>query len=200
MASRPRRSRSDLLKSTGEFFHAYNRGVDRQLLFHERDDYLVFLDLMEKWHRPYDLVVHTFQLMPNHHHSILQQLVPYAMSEFEKHINQGLAQWVNRHSKRVGHLFQGRYKFKHIDDPNYLARLARYIHQNPVAAGLVKTPEEWEFGSGKDFLKDNRFGFLTRDTMFSLAGGREKFVEFSLISTPDYDEGIERFLIEKPLG
>jgi putative transposase len=193
-------SRSDLLKSTGEFFHVYNRGVDRQLVFRNRDDYTVFLDLMEKWYHPEELRMHTFNLLPNHFHLILQQLIPYAISRFQKGVSEGLARWVNRQSRRVGHLFQGRYKLKHVDDRSYLVQLARYIHQNPVVAGLVQTAEEWDFGSYRDFLNDSRFGFLTRETLFDLAGGKEKFAEFSRRRDLGENPGIERYLIEKPLG
>jgi putative transposase len=193
-------SRSDLLKSTGEFFHVYNRGVDRQLVFRDRDDYMVFIDLMAKWIRPDELRMHTFNLMPNHFHLILQQLTPYAISRFQKPITEGLARWVNRRSRRVGHLFQGRYKLKLVDDRSYLVQLARYIHQNPVVAGLVQMAEDWDFGSYRDFLGENRFGFLTREALFDLAGGKKQFASFSRLRELGQNPGIERYLIEKPLG
>jgi putative transposase len=200
MASIIRVSRSALLESTGQFFHIYNRGVNRQLVFSERDDYLVFIDLIQKWLHPDDLRMHTFQLMPNHFHFILQQLVPSAMSWFQKRITQGLAQWVNRHARRVGHLFQGRYKLKLVDDTSYLLHLSKYIHQNPVAAGLVHTAEEWEFGSTLDFLGQNRFSFLTKTRLLEMAGGEARLAEFLRSRTTVGCEGLERYLIEKPMG
>lgn len=193
-------SRSDLLKSTGEFFHVYNRGVDRQLIFRGRDDYLVFMDLIHKWLGPEALLMHTLTLMPNHFHFILQQLVPYAMSEFQKRISQGLAQWVNRHGRRVGHLFQGRYKLKLVDDRSYLAQLSKYIHQNPVAAGLVRNAEDWEFSSVRDFLGKREHNFLTTRTLIEMTGGQAKFKEFLKSNVLVGREGIERFLIERPLA
>jgi len=200
VAARIKVSRSDLLKSAGEFFHVYNRGVDRQLVFRERDDYLVFLDLIHKWLKPEALLMHTFALLPNHFHFILQQLIPYAMSEFQKRITQGLAQWVNRHGRRVGHLFQGRYKLKLVDDRSYLAQLSKYIHQNPIAAGLAKRVEDWEFTSACDFLGGKKHDFLATRTLIKMTGGQAKFEDFLRSNLLVGREGIERFLIEKPLG
>ena len=150
----------------------YNRGVNRQSIFFERGDYLFFIDLIQKWLRPDDLLLHTFTLMPNHFHFVFQQQAPHAMSCFPKRVTERFARWINRHSRRVGHLFQGRYKLKLVDDRGYLVQLSRYIHQNPVVAGLASAAEEWEFGSGEDFVGRSRFDFLTTEALLELAGGR----------------------------
>ena len=62
--------------------------------------------------------------------------------------------------KRKGHLFQGRYQSKLIEDDNYLVYLSRYIHLNPVSAGLVNYPEVWEYSSYRKYIGMAPIGFI----------------------------------------
>lgn len=78
----------------------------------------------------------------------------------------------NRRHKRHGHLFQGRYKAFLVDKDSYLLQLTRYIHLNPVKAGLAKSPQDYEWSSMRFFLKDVDTGFL--DTRFILQNFQSK--------------------------
>ena len=59
---------------------------------------------------------------------------------------------INKQQKRVGPLYQGPFKAKHVDQEGYLLHLSRYIHLNPVEAGLVKSPEQWAYSSYRDYI------------------------------------------------
>ena len=88
--------------------------------------------------------------MPNHYHLTV---IPLNDGEIEKamqKISTGYTRAINKSLNRTGHLFSGRYKSKLIPDDNYLIHLVRYIHLNPVRAGLVDRLEDWEFSSYRE--------------------------------------------------
>jgi hypothetical protein len=85
-------------------------------------------------------------LMPNHYH-FLVYLREETLSEAMKLLSLSYTKAINQRFKRVGSLFQGRFQSIHVDRTEYLVHLSRYIHLNPVKAGLVQQPGEWEFSS-----------------------------------------------------
>jgi REP element-mobilizing transposase RayT len=134
----------------GEHYHVYNRGNNRQAIFLERENYLFFL---RKW-REYLLAtadVVGYCLMPNHYHFLLH-LREDDLSGPMQAFALSYTKAVNQRYKRVGSLFQGRFRALHVDGDPYLLHLSRYVHLNPVAAGLVARPEEWEFSSYREFV------------------------------------------------
>jgi putative transposase len=84
--------------------------------------------------------------MPNHYH-FLVYLRDATLSNSMKSLSLAYTKAINKRFNRCGSLFQGRFQSILVSDMNYLVNLANYIHQNPVQAGLVKSPEEWEFSS-----------------------------------------------------
>jgi REP element-mobilizing transposase RayT len=92
---------------------------------------------VECWH---------YCLMPNHYHAALRPTAPN-LSEAVRQLNSRYAQWWNRRHKRVGHVFQGRFKDQVVQQDGYLLTLGRYIARNPVKAELVERPEDWKWSS-----------------------------------------------------
>jgi len=129
----PRRSRID---TTGALHHVICRGIDRQKIFADKDDYLLFLKRLG------DLLIETktscfaWALIPNHFHLLLRTgNVP--ISTLMKRLLTGYAINFNRRHNRYGHLFQNRYKSILCQEDAYLSELVRYIHLNPLRAKLV---------------------------------------------------------------
>jgi len=92
-------------------------------------------------------------------------------------------QWVNSRKKRVGHLFQGRYKAIVVDEDAYLAELVRYIHLNPVRAHLVTTPEDYPWSGHRAYMGHENLPWLTTDWVLSqfsqrLKTARSRYSEF----------------------
>ena len=89
--------------------------------------------------------------MPNHFHLLLQ---PHDdnLSHHVQMLAISYTKAINKQRNRVGALFQGAFQAKHVDRDEYLLRLSRYIHLNPVQAGLVARPEEWKLSSYRDYL------------------------------------------------
>jgi REP element-mobilizing transposase RayT len=99
-------------------------------------------DVVEK----YEIECWNYCLMPNHYHATLRPTLPN-LSKAMKELNGNYAQWWNRRHDRVGHTFQGRFKDQVVARDGYLLTLCRYIARNPVRAGLVTAPAEWEWSS-----------------------------------------------------
>jgi len=138
--------------TSDEFYHIYNRGNNKDRIFFEQKNYAFFFERFEKYVSQGDAVVHAYCLLPNHYHILVQIL---DAKEFLKKFERFLISYVksvNEVYGRVGHLFQGRFQAKHVETEEYLLHLSRYIHLNPVFAGLVKQADEWEFSSYREYL------------------------------------------------
>ena len=104
-------------------------------------------------------------LMPNHFHLLIRIK---SESGFERAITSLLISYVkavNIDQDRVGPLFQGRFQSKAIEDDDYLLGLSCYIHLNPVAAGLAKTPEEWMYSSYREYVGLRRDGWINKSVV-----------------------------------
>lgn len=193
------RKRTKLLQSSDEFFHVYNRGVNYERLFCCDFDYESFLELMKSAFDPSLIAMHAYSLMPNHFHFILQQLKPRALSLYMKEISEKFAKAVNKRRNRRGHLFQGRYDMKHVDNRSYLLALSRYIHLNPVHAHLVEEPEEWRFGSAGAYRNGNGRGFVSTNVILSQAGGAEPYWNYLHGDSPMCGDELSKYLIDREL-
>jgi REP element-mobilizing transposase RayT len=140
------------LSATEEYFHVYNRGINHSKIFLEPLNYSYFLRRIEENLDCTQLKIIAYCLMPNHYHFILKQIVPSAMSNFIKGVCDGYTKALNKKYNRSGHLFEGKYKLKNIDDSSYLVHLSCYVHLNPVSSGIVNQPENWEYSSCRAYL------------------------------------------------
>jgi len=130
----------------GGYYHVYNRGNNYQTIFFERESYLHFLRLVRRYLISENILVLAYCLMPNHYH-FLVQCYGGSLSEAMRLLSLAYTKGINQRFDRVGSLVQGRVKAVVVDSDEYLVHLVRYIHLNPVKAGLVETPLEWEFSS-----------------------------------------------------
>lgn len=130
----------------GAFYHVTSRGNERKAVFKSRRDREKFLEYLESASERYGAVIHIYCLMDNHYHLLIE--TPGGnLSQIMQHINGAYTTYFNVKRKRSGHLFQGRYKSILIQADVYAQELSRYIHLNPVRAGMVEMPEEHEWSS-----------------------------------------------------
>jgi putative transposase len=144
----------------GNFYHIYNRGNNRQAIFFERENYIYFLRLIKQHLIGNNVDIVAYCLMPNHYH-FLVYLRDETLSDAMKSLSLSYTKAINQRFNRSGVLFQGRFQSIHVTETDYLLHLARYIHLNPVKAGLVQQPEEWEFSSYLEYA-DLRSGTLPK--------------------------------------
>lgn len=130
----------------GRAYHVFARGDNKGLIFHEDADYQKFLSFLDRALKRFGAECAAFCLLDNHYHLLV---IPHlhSVSRIMQYVNGSYAQWFNRKYGRVGHVFQGRFGSKIVDDASYLLTVVRYIAMNPVEAGRVRRPEDWSWGS-----------------------------------------------------
>lgn len=114
--------------------------------------------------------------MPNHYHLIIQVLKEGSLEKGMQKFSTSYTKAVNKQQGRVGHLFQGRYKSKPIPGNEYLLHLSRYIHLNPVRAGLVRRPEQWEFSNYLDYIGQRKNNIVKSDIILMQINDYREFV------------------------
>ena len=133
----------------GEIYHVTVRGNNRQAIFEDDLDRREYLQLLLDATQQFEITVHAFVLMPNHVHLLLQPTRDQALSQALHLLNTTYTKYVNRRYERVGHLFQGRFHSSHVAQDAYLLVASRYIHNNPVRAGLVTDATAFPWSSIK---------------------------------------------------
>ena len=141
-------SRPLRIEFEGALYHVTSRGNARQKIFFNDVDRVAFLKNLAYCVKLHNVILHAYVLMGNHYH-FLVETSDGNLSAFMRDVNGNYSQWFNKIHKRVGHLFQGRYKAFVIDRDAYLFEVARYIVLNPVRAGLVQHPRDWKWSSYK---------------------------------------------------
>jgi len=130
----------------GAFYHITSRGNEQKVVFKSKRDREKFLEYLESATQRYDALIHAYCMMDNHVHLLLE--TPSAnLPQIMRHINGAYTTYFNIKRKRSGHLFQGRYKAILVEVDEYAKELSRYIHLNPVRAGMVDKPEAYQWSS-----------------------------------------------------
>ena len=132
-------------------YHVMNRGVAQMHIFKEPADYEYFEELMCFYAKSFGIVIHNYCLMGNHYHLLLE-ITQANLSKFMRQLNMNYSIFFNKKYKRVGHLWQGRFKSWYVTDEAYLYTLMCYIEQNPLKANMVKRLEEYPYSSYHYFL------------------------------------------------
>ncbi len=137
------------------FYHIYNRGNNKQLIFYNKDNYHFFLKKIRKHILPHVEIV-AYCLMPNHFHLMVQPRLDFIQVNFShdlKILLRSYARAVNNQERKTGSLFQQNTKIKPLKTGlNYPFICFHYIHQNPMKAGLVSKMEKWEMSSFRDYM------------------------------------------------
>lgn len=144
-------ARKSRIEFEGGFYHVIVRGNQRQKVFWQEKDFLKYLEILKDYKDRYDFLLHAYVLMETHVHLLLETgQVP--LSKILQGINQRFTMYFNWSRGTVGHLFQGRYKAILCDRDAYLLSLVKYLHRNPVRAGMVRQPEEYRWSSHRRYL------------------------------------------------
>lgn len=144
-------SRPLRIEYPGAFYHITARGNERKDIFRDERDRERFLSYLETAVVRYKAVIHVYCLMNNHYH-LLMSTPAGNLSQIARHINGAYTVYFNKRHHRFGHLFQGRYKAILVDADEYAGELSRYIHLNPVRAGLANLPERYSWTSYLNYI------------------------------------------------
>lgn len=147
--------------SPGTYYHIYTRGVNRRKIFKDTQDYNMFIRYLKLYLLPIELLkklamqdirinkfiqtnlskeveLNCFALMPNHFHLLVRLKEPKGIESLMRRILTGYAMYFNQKNKRVGHLFENRYKSVAVLTDDYLLYLTRYIHRNPLKSKTAR--------------------------------------------------------------
>ncbi len=187
--------RREMVFAEGHFYHIYNRGAQKQKIFYDADNYLYLLQLLSKNLARYAVSTVAYCLMPNHYHFLLRVDENGNLSKCMAHTWNSYVQALNKKYKRKGPLFAERFKAIHIDKPEYLAYLCRYLHRNPLRAGLVDRLEKWAFSNYLEFA-GLRNGSLFCPTFFeSYFSDVETYLDFVLDDLDEPPKGFDKYIL-----
>ena len=167
----------------GAFYHITARGNEKKDIFTDDADRNKFIKNLESVAEKYRWIVHAYCLMSNHYHLVIETPLKN-LSAGMRQLNGVYTQDFNKKHGRTGHLFQGRFKAYLIEKESYFLEVCRYIVLNPVRAGIVHAPLEWQYSSYKKTIEDKkRYKYLYPDLILSffsnsLADARKGYAKF----------------------
>lgn len=171
------------------YYHIFNRGNNKQVIFFENDNYIFFLNQLKTHLLPY-CEVYAYCLMPNHFHFFLKVNDHTLFEKGIKNFFISYSKAINKKYERVGSLFQGRYKASEVTTDSYYTTIITYIHQNPVIAGLVKNMDDYKYSSYPAYLSD-KGTMLCKTEVLEWFGGLDAFIQHHKIMLDDKE--INRF-------
>lgn len=170
-----------------QYYHVYSRGVAKQAVFLDNQDYGYFLGLLKRylshkpavsparvpypWYGP-RIELLSFCLMPNHIHLLIYQEDEKAIIEFMRSLMTSYSMYFNKRYKRVGPVFQSRYRASHISQQEYLEHISRYIHLNP------RDWESYEFSSLRYYMGNAFAEWVSPSKILELFPSKDQYLEF----------------------
>ena len=156
-------------------YHIMARGQRKENIFKSDEDREEFLLKLEIVKNKYDLKVHTYCLMDNHYHLLLE--TPNAnLSLAMHHLNAGYSNYFRKKHDLNGSIFQGRFKGILVQKENYLILLSAYIHNNPVRAKIVEDMSKYKWSSAKNYLNLKSDNIVSINEILAVSGGHENYL------------------------
>ncbi len=167
----PRRARQ--ISST-KIYHVVIKGAGRELMFEEKEDYEKYLDILRHYKSTLKFELYAYCLMSNHVHLLIHTQEASINSIF-RHINTKYAIWFNMKYNRTGSIQDGRYFSEPVEDYSYFINALKYIHFNPVKAGLEASPgEKYPWSSYHEYLRPSS-DIIGTDYLYKVIGTPDVF-------------------------
>ena len=176
----PRKPRQ---QSNSGMYHVILRGINRQTIFEDDEDCEKFLFLLSSYKEKCGYKVYAWCLMDNHIHLLIKTEKDPIGIVFKK-IASVYAIYFNTKYQRVGHLFQDRFRSEPVEDDAYFLQALRYIHMNPVKAGMCENPQDYEFSSYREYIGDSNSQITDTGMALSMLGLPE-FIRYTLTQNDD---------------
>ena len=154
----------------GSYYHVVQRGNDRRKIFLESHDYDYFYSLLRKYLKRYHSFLYHYCLMSNHFHMLMKVTKAEDMSKLMQGVDLSYTLYYKRKYEFIGSLWQGRDKSIVIERDDYLMDCGRYIERNPVRAGIVTDPTNYEFSSSKFYFSGKESSIITEDILYESLG------------------------------
>lgn len=194
------------------YYHIFNRGVEKRNIFLDNQDYTIFLyylfvyltplgEVLTKYPQLFtrlqvknlstEIELISYCLMPNHFHLLLRQKSRDAISKLMKQLTNAYTFYFNQKYKRVGGLVQGRFKSVIVLTDELLVHISRYIHLNPMVAGLVENLETYQWSSYLDYTAKPSRLTCAKDVILSYFPSVNAHEEF-VLNQVDYGKNLEK--------
>jgi len=190
--------------SESKIYHVMIRGNERKDIFLDKEDKLRFIDTLREKNKDGKYAIYAYCLMDNHVHLLINE-GSEEISRIMKRINISYAYYFNKKYGRIGHLFQDRFKSEAIDKDAYLLSVVRYIHNNPVKAGIVKCVSEYQWSSYSAYTESNQPGIVDKGFILEMLSKETErairlFVEYSNMDDDEsYIDLPQEDMQEKPI-
>jgi len=165
-------ARSARRKSESGIYHLVTRGNNKQKIFLDDDDRQQYYMVLAQAKKNIDFSLFAYCFMDNHIHLMIKEGLE-SVSGVMRRIGSSYVYRFNQKHERLGYLFQDRYKSEPVHDDSYFITVLRYIHNNPVKAGLVDKAQDYAWSSYRDYLSDK--GITDRQfalNIFSQSAGK----------------------------
>lgn len=156
------------------FYHVMTRGNNKNVVFKDETDFQKYLDLVIELKEKHQFDIFHYCLMPNHTHFLIKTEKISDFSTFMKKLNLKYFFYFKKKYGWVGHFWQDRFKSQPIGKDSYFVQCGKYIELNPVRAGIVNKPEDYEFSSFKYYSEGRNNRLITID-LFYLQLGKTNF-------------------------
>ena len=200
----------------GNITHIYNRGNNKEKVFFDEQDYKAFLFRLglclgfteKELNRekliamPYsriritdtdkgDYKLHSFCLMPNHFHLLIEQVGDIPISKMISKLCTSYAMYINKKHKRTGHLFQDQFKATLVENNSQLMWTSAYIHMNAIKDGLVKNPDDYKWSSYIDFIDNRNLPIVNTELISKIFGDKNNLKKETQILSRKRKDGQE---------
>lgn len=162
-------------QSASGVYHIMLRGINRQQIFMDAEDNEKFLYILGDCKKVSGFKLYAYCLMGNHIHLLLRP-DGEPLAQIFRRIGSRFVHWYNQKYQRCGHLFQDRYKSEPVEDDGYFLAVIRYIHQNPVKAGMCAKPEYYRYSSYGEYVGIPKLADV--ETVYEMVSKKE-FIDFN---------------------
>lgn len=197
--------------AAGEIYHVYNRGNNRENIFFDEQDYRAFIfrlglslgfsskELLENSliysprsririnSKPNLFKLHSFCLMPNHFHLLIEQISDISISNLILKLCTSYSMYFNKKYKRVGNVFQDCFKSVLVKSNPQLMWNSAYIHMNPVVGKLINNPNDYRWSSYRDFTNERNFSIVSKDLIPIIFTNKKNFIKETCKNVPESD-------------
>lgn len=168
----PRQSR----KLLGETVcHHMVQGIDKEKIFETEENKKKYIFLLKKYYKKFDIKILAYCVMDNHVHMLLYSNKIQNISNFMRQVNSIYAMYYNKKMQRVGYVYRNRFKSVPMMTKRQLWTCIKYIHMNPVKAGIVKEESDYIYSSYNDYL--NKTGFIQEKTLQFIFNSSNNYIE-----------------------
>jgi len=174
----PRKARQ---KSESGIYHIIMRGINRQVIFCEDEDFHKLLQALQHYKNICGYHLYAYCLMSNHVH-LLMKIEHESLAQIMRRVCGKFVYWYNKKYDRSGYLFQDRFRSEPVEDDSYLLTVVRYIHQNPLKANLVRKIEDYPWSSYNGYIR--RDSLIDKDFVLNIFDNNSKkalreFIKFN---------------------